>query len=105
MKKHEENPEEIKDEAPETAQESAETESEVIDKEPVEELSDLEKAEQAAADAKDKYLRLYSEFENFRRRTAKERIDLIATASRDVIENLLSVLDDFDRASQSANDE
>ncbi len=105
MKKYEENPEEIKDEAPETAQESAETESEVIDKEPVEELSDLEKAEQAAADAKDKYLRLYSEFENFRRRTAKERIDLIATASRDVIENLLSVLDDFDRASQSANDE
>ncbi len=105
MKKHEENPEEITKEAQETAQETPENETEAIDKEPVEELSDLEKAEQAAAESKDKYLRLYSEFENFRRRTAKERIDLIATASRDVIENLLSVLDDFERASQSANDE
>jgi molecular chaperone GrpE len=57
------------------------------------------------AEAKDKYLRLYSEFDNFRRRTAKERIELIATASRDLMENLLPILDDFERAIQSAQNE
>lgn len=70
-----------------------------------EEMSDIEKAELAATEAKDKYLRLYSEFENFRRRTAKEKNDLISTAGRSVIENLLPVLDDFDRAKQSADEE
>jgi molecular chaperone GrpE len=46
----------------------------------------------------DKYLRLYSEFDNFRKRTLKEKIDLSRTASEDVIRELLPVLDDFDRA-------
>jgi molecular chaperone GrpE len=46
----------------------------------------------------DKYLRLYSEFDNFRKRTLKEKIDLSRTASEDVIKDLLPVLDDFDRA-------
>jgi len=46
----------------------------------------------------DKYLRLYSEFDNFRKRTFKEKIDLLSTASEDVIKDLLPVLDDFDRA-------
>lgn len=46
----------------------------------------------------DKYLRLYSEFENFRRRTAKERIDLFKNASAELMGDLLTVLDDFDRA-------
>ena len=50
---------------------------------------------------KDKYLRLYSEFENFRRRTAKERLDLIKTANEDLLRALLPVLDDFERASKS----
>lgn len=72
---------------------------------PEEEISPLEKAELAATDAKDKYLRLYSEFENFRRRTAKEKNELISTAGRSVIESLLAVLDDFERAMTSANDE
>ncbi len=52
-------------------------------------------------EAKDKYLRLYSEFENFRRRTAKEKIEIINTASKDLIIDLLPVLDDFDRALKS----
>lgn len=47
---------------------------------------------------KEKYLRLYSEFENYRRRTAKERLELIKTASEDVLKELLPVLDDFERA-------
>jgi molecular chaperone GrpE len=46
----------------------------------------------------DKYLRLYSEFDNFRKRSLKEKIDLSRTASEDVIKELLPVLDDFDRA-------
>jgi molecular chaperone GrpE len=46
----------------------------------------------------DKYLRLYSEFDNFRKRTLKEKIDLSRTASEDIIKELLPVLDDFDRA-------
>ena len=46
----------------------------------------------------DKYLRLYSEFDNFRKRTMKEKIDLSRTASEDIIKELLPVLDDFDRA-------
>ncbi len=50
------------------------------------------------AETNDKYLRLYSEFDNYRRRTAKERIELSKTASEDMIVNLLPVLDDFERA-------
>ncbi len=46
----------------------------------------------------DKYLRLYSEFDNYRKRTNKEKIDLIATASAAVLKDLIGVLDDFDRA-------
>lgn len=46
----------------------------------------------------DKYLRLYSEFDNYRKRTAKERIDMSKTASEDMIVNLLPILDDFERA-------
>jgi len=46
---------------------------------------------------KDKYLRLFAEFDNYKRRTAKERIELIQTAGKDVIVNLLEILDDMDR--------
>jgi len=46
----------------------------------------------------DKYLRLYSEFDNFRKRSLKEKIDMSRTASENVIVELLPVLDDFDRA-------
>lgn len=49
----------------------------------------------------DKYLRLYSEFDNFRKRTLREKIDLSRTASEEVIKDLLPVLDDFDRAMAS----
>ena len=47
---------------------------------------------------RDKYLRLYSEFENFRRRTTKDRLDWMQTASKDLIVSLLPVLDDMERA-------
>ncbi|NJM24292.1 MAG: nucleotide exchange factor GrpE [Bacteroidia bacterium] len=57
------------------------------------------KAELAAT--KDKYLRLYSEFENFRRRTSKEKIEMIQTASEQVLKAMLPVLDDFERAEKA----
>ena len=60
-----------------------------------------EKLEIELAEAKDKYLRLYSEFENFRRRNAKERIDLIKTASSDLMVELLPTIDDFERAKKA----
>jgi molecular chaperone GrpE len=66
--------------------------------EPVSEESELEKAKEELKDAKDKYLRLAAEFDNFKRRNAKERIELIQTAGRDVITGLLEILDDVERA-------
>lgn len=64
----------------------------------VEELSVEEQLSQDLAKEKDKYLRLFAEFENYKRRTAKERIDLFKTANQEVLLALLPVLDDFDRA-------
>ncbi len=54
--------------------------------------------EQMLKDEKDKYLRLYAEFENFRKRTAKEKLEMFETASEGIIKDLLPVLDDFERA-------
>ncbi|MFM6947573.1 MAG: nucleotide exchange factor GrpE [Aquirufa sp.] len=54
------------------------------------------------ADMKEKYLRLYSDFENFRKRTAKEKIELIQTASEGVIKELLPALDNYERALANA---
>jgi molecular chaperone GrpE len=62
------------------------------------EESELEKMKAEIQEQKDKYLRLFAEFDNFKRRNAKERIELIQTAGREVIMDLLVVLDDADRA-------
>ena len=79
---------------------------------PIEEEIVQETAEQATteetqapdelAEMKEKYLRLYSDFENFRKRTAKEKIDLIQTASAGLIVDLLPVIDDYERALANA---
>jgi len=63
--------------------------------------NEIEKLQAEVQEAKDKYLRLYSEFENFRRRTAKERLDLIKTANEDLMTSLLPVMDDFQRAQKA----
>ena len=63
--------------------------------------SPLEVLQKQLTEEKGKYLRLYAEFENFRKRSAKERIDLIGTASADVLKELLPIMDDFDRAIES----
>lgn len=66
--------------------------------EKVGEASELEKLRETIREKEDKYLRLYAEFDNFRRRNAKERIELIQTAGKEVIVSLLEVMDDCDRA-------
>lgn len=65
------------------------------------ELSPEQKLIAEVAESKDKYLRLYSEFDNYRRRTSKEKLELMQTAGERIIISLLSVLDDFNRAEQS----
>ena len=62
------------------------------------EVSAEEKLTVELQEQKDKYLRLMAEFDNFRRRTAKERIELMQTAGKDIVVALLDVLDDCDRA-------
>ncbi|RZP04327.1 MAG: nucleotide exchange factor GrpE [Flavobacteriales bacterium] len=77
-----------------TAEKDSTPEEDLNKKDPLAVLkSDLEKE-------KDKNLRLFAEFENFRKRTSKERIELFSTASESVMSSLLPVLDDFDRALQ-----
>jgi len=63
-----------------------------------ESVSCEEELESKLAAANDKYLRLAAEFDNYRRRSSKERLDLIVTASEDVIKGLLPILDDCERA-------
>ncbi len=75
-----------------TATATAEAEQQEEVKSPEEQLQDELAAE------KDKFMRLFAEFENYKKRTSKERIDLFKTASQDVMVAMLPVLDDFERA-------
>ncbi|MCK8141844.1 nucleotide exchange factor GrpE [Flavobacterium sp. I-SCBP12n] len=85
---------EIDQELEETTLENNGGEEQVV----IEELSLEEQLTQDLAKEKDKYLRLFAEFENYKRRTTKERIELFKTANQEVLLALLPVLDDFDRA-------
>lgn len=69
----------------------------------VEEISKEEQLSQDLTSEKDKFLRLFAEFENYKRRTTKERIELFKTANQEVLLALLPVLDDFDRAMVEIN--
>ena len=66
--------------------------------EPVENDNEFEQLTNQLAEQKNKYIRLLAEFENYKRRTSKERLELIQTAGKDIIVSLLDVLDDSDRA-------
>jgi molecular chaperone GrpE len=63
--------------------------------------TEVPSSEAQLAELKDKYLRLMAEFENFKRRNVKERMDMIRSASQDTLSALLPILDDFDRAQQN----
>ncbi len=79
--------------ATETKTETVETETQVVEEQTIE-----EKLQEELKQEKDKFLRLFAEFENYKRRTSKERIDLFKTANQEVMMALLPILDDFDRA-------
>ena len=68
------------------------------------EETSAEKLQAELAEQKEKFIRLYSEFENFRRRTAREKLDLIQSANEQLIKTLLPVIDDFDRAGKAFTD-
>jgi molecular chaperone GrpE len=85
---------------PETAG-TPETETPVMDNNTADETPKIQELQQQLDEARNKYLYLFSDFDNYRRNAARERMDLIQTAGRDVLTALLPVLDDFDRAEKN----
>jgi len=71
----------------------------------VEALSVEDSLRQELGQEKDKFLRLFAEFENYKKRTSKERIELFKTASKDVMVSMLPILDDFERALMHIEDD
>ena len=65
---------------------------------------EIAELKQELGEAKDKYLRLYAEFENYKKRTIRERLELMSTAAQDTLSALLPILDDFDRAKKVAEE-
>ena len=92
-----ENVDEIKEEIENQSEEKESEEGDSANDE-------LQRLKDELAESKDKYLRLYSEFENFRRRTAKEKLDMVQTANEDLMTALIPVIDDFERAEKSFED-
>ncbi|TXG39167.1 nucleotide exchange factor GrpE [Seonamhaeicola maritimus] len=96
MSKKEKNAD-IEQEQVEAAQtETVEAEEQV--QEPVEELTVEEKLQKEVQQEKEKFLRLFAEFENYKKRTSRERLELFKTASEEVMVALLPIIDDFERA-------
>ena len=91
--------------------ENLDTEKELIEdieSQPVEEETEIDKFEEMSRkleEMNDKFLRLYSEFENYRKRTAKEKMEMIKFASEDAIKDLLPVVDDYERALEDLNNQ
>jgi molecular chaperone GrpE len=73
--------------------------------EEIEEQEEQVVQEEQEIDFQDKYMRLYAEFDNFRKRTMREKADLISSASSDVMMQLLPLIDDFDRAEANATED
>lgn len=94
------NIDEIKSETQKKSDEKEQSEQ----KEVAEEEQKLQQLQDELAESKDKYLRLYSEFENFRRRTAKEKLEMVQTANEELMAALIPVIDDFERAEKSFED-
>lgn len=72
---------------------------------PEEEVDEVTELRQQVGELKDKYMRLFAEFENYKKRSIREKIDWMKTASQDTLAALLPVLDDFDRAKKFAEGE
>lgn len=90
--------------AEETVNEEGNTEETNASEPEATEESELELLKNQVKEANDKYLRLYSDFENFRRRNSRERLELIQSAGADIIKEMLPIMDDFERAAISNKD-
>jgi molecular chaperone GrpE len=99
MKQHEEIISEGKEAENVSESTAAQSQTEAV------KVNEVEKLQADLAEQKDKFIRLYSEFENFRRRTNKEKSDLIQSASEQLIKTLLPVMDDFERAEKTLDKE
>lgn len=98
--KDKEEKEQAEQEVKQQVKESKEQDHETNDQQETEQ-DPVQELEKKYNELNDKYLRLYSDFDNFRKRTIKEKGDLISSASGDIMKELVGVLDDFERAIQS----
>ena len=96
MKKEKSKPEEIDEES------IAETAEESSDKQENEEISEIQKLKNELAEKEDKFLRICAEYDNFRKRSQKEKSDLYVTSKADLIKELLPILDNFERAAENS---
>ncbi len=87
----------VEETSPKKAKKDKNTEKEIVLQQ------ELETIQAELEESKDKYLRLFAEFDNFKKRSVKERFELMKTAAQETLTALLPVLDDFDRAKKSAD--
>ncbi len=96
--------EEIPQEEPTTVDQTTLNEQEITDSAETT-APETDSKTQELAELKDKYIRMMAEFDNYKKRTVRERIDLMNTAAKDTMSAILPVLDDFDRAKKNADDD
>ena len=96
-----ENKDEVKINEPAVAENTEETAENLSESGSEETDNQVLKLQNEIGEQKDKFIRLYSEFENFRRRTSKEKLEMIQSANEQLIKALLPVVDDFERAEKS----
>ena len=104
MEKVNESNEEVLEESVEEINDEVKEEEKEVEIEIVEEKSELEILKEEVLDSKDKYLRLQAEFQNYKKRVEKQRTDLIKYSHGEVIKDILPIIDNFERAIDSAKD-
>jgi molecular chaperone GrpE len=77
-------------------------ETQPVENNATEEVNEIENLKAQLAEQKEKYLRLFADFDNYKKRSAKERLELLNTAGKDIILSILPTIDDFERAIQAA---
>lgn len=82
-----------------------EVNSEVLEETAIENEPEVKTSEELLAEEKDRYIRLYAEFENYKKRTSKEKMNFFQYANQDLMISMLAVLDDFERAIKNISDE
>ncbi len=100
-----ETEEQLQEEVKEESVNLEENQEETAEIQEEQEIDELEQLKTEKKELNDKFLRLFAEFENFKKRTFKEKVETLSTAAKDTLVSLLPILDDFDRAKLNAEDE